>query len=153
MTPAARFTAWRDELVAERDELAAQLATARADLKAADAAYSEALAQRKALDKFVESAFAGLPDHQGVALPLHSRLQAARVELTTESASQRGRAGAKLKSLEQQLTSVREAIAQVDQVLAADKVTQLPRHSEPARRRTHTPVAFDTIAPAAGVAK
>lgn len=145
MTPAERFEEWRQFLVARGDDLAAALAEARSDLAARQRAHRDAVAQLKDLDDSVAAGSAGLVNHQGLAGPLYSLYQNARTELIGEQAKAFGEARVRVRSLEEQLASVGEAIAQVDRLLTAAKVTPL-RPADAPGRRAPPPVEFDDIA-------
>jgi hypothetical protein len=141
MTPAERFTTWRQEVADEIQALEAELAAARTAAEAAEAAHASAFDSWKALDEFAASA---APSGQGMAGALYGRLQSARDEILTGAQSDRGGARAALEALEKRIETLRDAISQIDRALTAAKVTHLkvpteaPRHKAP-------PVEFDTI--------
>src|SRR5258708_618006 len=142
MTPVQQFEAWRAELVIELEETSQNLAAERARLAVAEAAYGEAKDAREALQRFAKDALKQLSDN-AIAAPLHFRL--ATVPETLKAAQgERGAARASVKAFDEQLARLRNAIAQIDIALTADKVTALRPNAAPARRQPQ-PIEFDNI--------
>lgn len=151
MTPAEQFTAWRDELTAERGTVLEQLEAARVTLHEAEARLQEEKQALVALDAFAQGC-AGVAFEGAVlslSAPLHSRLSHARQPLE-DAEKARGAARSSVKAFEQRAAELADAIAQVDRALASAKVSQL-RPPAVSTRPKPAPLDFDTIgAPARG---
>jgi hypothetical protein len=143
MTPVQQFSFWREEISLEIEEIAQQLEAERARLVAAEVAYKVAKEADAALQLFAKDALKDLSD-SALAVPLYSRLVTAR-EILKAPQGERGSARASVKSLEERIAQLRDAVGQIDVALTADKVTELRPNAAPARRKPQS-IEFDNIA-------
>jgi DNA repair exonuclease SbcCD ATPase subunit len=140
MSPPDLVSDWRREIAEELASNERALENIESELQAAESAHAEALAAWNALQSFVTKA---LRPQEGLAAQLHSRLVNARDGVTTAERA-RGAARARKRSLEDSGAALRDAVAQADRIINADRVTPL-RRPEFVPKREVPIVSYDNI--------
>jgi hypothetical protein len=129
----------RTEILAEIVELEQELSAERTNLRAAEAAHAEAVAEWIALQ---ELAARGLRESEGMSGPLRERILTARAPLTTAE-SARGKSRALVKSLELRIAERRAAVNEIDRALT---VAPFPhRHVPEVPKRKSAVIEYDNI--------
>jgi hypothetical protein len=143
MTPGDTFTAWRAELVTERENLESLLAAATTAFDAAELALQTAKAECAELLAYATSP---LQPGEAIESPLRRRLLDANNPQTKASGA-RARAAATVAAIRAELASVRASITQIDRALRGEQIGAMHR-PEVIPQRQAPIIDFDNIVPA-----